>query len=115
MAELEIIERTKSEVEVSRLKAKRGMRAQVIMFSLMIFLTLLSFSIVTATTLEIVSFSKFFAIPVILLFAAIQAVLQLYYFMHMKDDARGVPEMFMFTGALFAFVFVLTFVTITWW
>lgn len=115
MADIEIYEKTQAELEVGRLRAKRGMRAQVIMFSMMIFLTLLSFSIVFASNAEIIGFSKFFVIPVILLFAAIQVGLQLYYFMHMNEEGHGVPEMFMFTGALLAFLIVLTFVTIVWW
>lgn len=115
MAEFEIYEKTPSEIEMGRLKAKRGMRSQVVMFSMMIFLTMLSFSIVLASNAEIIGFSKFFVIPVILLFAAVQVGLQLYYFMHMNEEGHGIPEMFMFTGALIAFLIVLTFVTIVWW
>lgn len=115
MAEFEIYERSQSELEIGRLRAKRGMRAQVIMFSMMIFLTMLSFSLVLAFNADVIGFSKFFVIPVILLFAAVQVGLQLYYFMHMNEEGHGIPEMFMFTGALLAFLIVLTFVTIVWW
>lgn len=115
MAEFEIYEKSQSELEIGRLRAKRGMRAQVIMFSMMIFLTMLSFSLVLAFNADVVGFSKFFVIPVILLFAAVQVGLQLYYFMHMNEEGHGIPEMFMFTGALLAFLIVLTFVTIVWW
>lgn len=115
MADVNIVERSKAEVELSRMKAKQGMRSQVIMFSLMIFLTLLSFSIVIATTGGIVDFSKYYAIPVILLFAAVQVGLQLFYFMHMNEKGHGIPQMFMFVGALMAFVFILGIITISWW
>ncbi|AOV08376.1 cytochrome C oxidase subunit IV family protein [Sporosarcina ureilytica] len=115
MADIEIYEKTPSEVEISRIRARKGMRAQVIMFSMMIFLTLTSFSIVLASNADVIGFSKFYVIPVILLFAAVQVGLQLYYFMHMNEKGHGIPEMFMFTGALLAFLIVLTFVTIVWW
>lgn len=115
MADIEIYERSPSEHELMKMRAKRGMRAQVIMFSLMIFLTLLSFSIVLASNAEIIGFSKFFVIPVILLFAVVQVGLQLYYFMHMNEEGHGFAEMFMFTGALLAFLIILTWVTIVWW
>lgn len=115
MADLNITERTKAEVELSRMKAKKGMRSQVTMFSLMIFLTLLSFSVVLASTAGVMDFSKYYAIPVILLFAAIQVGLQLFYFMHMNEKGHGIPQMFMFVGALLGFVFILSFVTIVWW
>ena len=50
-----------------------------------------------------------------MLFAAVQVGLQLYYFMHMNEKGHGMPAMFMYTGALLAFLVVLTFVTIVWW
>ena len=91
------------------------MRDQIMMFSLMIFLTLISFSMVVAYQADVAGFSKYFIIPMIMLFAAVQVGLQLYYFMHMSEKGHGVPQMFMFTGALLAFPVVLTFVTIVWW
>lgn len=115
MADIEIYQKSASELEVGQMRARKSMRAQVTMFSLMIFLTMISFSIVLAFNADIVGFSKFYIIPVIMLFAAIQVALQLYYFMHMNEKGHGVPQMFMFVGGLFAFVFVLSFVTIVWW
>lgn len=115
MADVEIYERTPGEHERMKMRAKRGMRAQVIMFSLMIFLTLLSFSIVLASNAGILGFSKFFVIPVLLLFAAVQVGLQLYYFMHMNEEGHGFAELFIFSGTLLAFLIVLTWVTIVWW
>ena len=85
------------------------------MFSLMIFLTLISFTMVTAFQNDVAGFSKYFIIPMLLLFAAVQVGLQLYYFMHMSEKGHGIPQMFMFTGALLAFTVVLTFFTIVWW
>ena len=45
----------------------------------MIFLTFIAFASVVA------DFSPYFIVPVILLFAGVQVVLQLYAFMHMED------------------------------
>ena len=115
MADIEIYTKSASELEIGQRRARRSMRSQVMMFSLMIFLTMVSFSIVLAYNADVIGFSKFYIIPVILLFAAVQVGLQLYYFMHMHEKGHGVPEMFMFTGALLAFLIVLTFVTIVWW
>ena len=115
MADLEIYQKSAGEIEIGQRRGRKAMRAQVMMFSLMIFLTFISFSIVLAYNADIIGFSKYFVIPVVLLFAAVQVGLQLYYFMHMNEKGHGVPEMFMFTGALLAFLIVLTFVTIVWW
>lgn len=115
MANVEIYEKSPGEFEVGQRRARKAMRAQVMMFSLMIFLTFVSFSMVMAYNADVIGFSKFFVIPVLMLFAAVQVGLQLYYFMHMNEKGHGVPEMFMFTGALIAFLIVLTFVTIVWW
>lgn len=101
----------KSETEFNYIKQKRrqAMRSQVTSFAIMIFLTLIAFTSVVA------DFSQYFIVPVILLLAAVQVVLQLYYFMHMNEKNHNVPAFFLYTGALFAFIFVLTFLTIIWW
>ncbi len=115
MAEVEMYKRTPVEQDLLVRNAKATMRGQVLMFSLMIFMTLLSFTFVVAYQQGVEGFSKYLVIPILFLFAAVQVGLQLYYFMHMKDKEHGVPQMFMFTGAVFAFLIPLTFVTIVWW
>lgn len=115
MSEVEIYAKTPGEYDLGRRRGRREMRAQVTMFSLMIFLTLISFSMVIAFSADVVGFTKYLVIPVLMLFAAVQVGLQLFYFMHMKEKGHGIPTMFMFTGALIAFLTVLTFVTIVWW
>ncbi|SIT68058.1 cytochrome c oxidase subunit IVB [Edaphobacillus lindanitolerans] len=107
--DIEIIEKTPAEYNYKKRNADRAMRGQLMMFALMIFMTLISFTAVQA------GFSPLFVIPVILLLAAVQVGLQLYYFMHMKEEGHGLPAMFMYTGVLIAFLTVLTFVTIVWW
>ena len=115
MADIQVYKRTPAEQQLAQRRAKKSMRDQVMMFSLMIFLTLVSFSMVVAYQAEVAGFSKHFIIPMVLLFAAVQVGLQLYYFMHMKEKGHGIPQMFMFTGAMLGFLIPLTFVTIVWW
>ncbi len=115
MADIEIYKRTPAEQKLAERRAKKSMRDQIMMFSLMIFQTLVSFSMVVAYQADVAGFSKYFIIPMIMLFAAVQVGLQLYYFMHMNEKGHGIPQMFMYTGALFAFLIPLTFVTIVWW
>ena len=115
MAEIEIYKKSPGEFDLGQRRGRKAMRSQVIMFSLMIFLTLTSFTIVLASNAEVIGFSKYYVIPVIMLFAAVQVGLQLYYFMHMQEKGHGTPAMFMYSGALLAFLVVLTFLTIVWW
>ncbi len=115
MSEVTVYEKSPAEMVLGKKRAKESMRAQVMMFSLMIFMTLISFTMVLAYQAQVSGFSSYFVLPTLLLFAAVQVGLQLYYFMHMNEKGHGIPQMFMFTGALLAFPVVLTFVTIIWW
>ncbi|MEK5039685.1 cytochrome C oxidase subunit IV family protein [Sporosarcina sp. FSL K6-3457] len=115
MADITVYKKSPAEFELGRKRAKNAMRNQIMMFALMIFMTLISFAMVTAYQSEVAGFSQYFVIPTLLLFAVVQIALQLFYFMHMNEKGHGIPQMFMFTGALLAFVFVLTFVSIVWW
>ncbi|AYC29128.1 cytochrome c oxidase subunit IVB [Paenisporosarcina cavernae] len=101
--------KTQTQYEYSRRKAKNEMQGQVTTFAIMIFLTLIAFTMVHA------GFSSLLVTPIILLLAAVQVVLQLYYFMHMSHKGHGTAQFFIFSGALVAFITVLTFVTIIWW
>lgn len=115
MANIDVYEKSAAQVKLHRERGKKSMRGQVIMFALMIFMTIISFSMVLASQADIAGFSIYMVMPVLLLFAAVQAALQLFYFMHMNEKGHSVPQMFMFLGALIAFLTVLTFVTIVWW
>ncbi|WP_313891406.1 cytochrome c oxidase subunit IVB [Psychrobacillus sp.] len=101
--------KSQTEYEYARKKRRESMRGQVTTFGIMIFLTLISFSTVIA------GFSMYFILPVILLLASVQVVLQLYYFMHMSEKNHNVPAFFLYVGAFFGFVFIITFLTIVWW
>jgi cytochrome c oxidase subunit 4 len=115
MADVQVYKKTPAEFELTQRRARKSMRAQVTMFSLMIFLTLISFTMVMASENEVLGFSKFFVIPTLMLFAAVQVGLQLYYFMHMNEKGHGFATMFMFAGILLAFIMLLGYITIVWW
>ncbi|CAM3088380.1 cytochrome C oxidase subunit IV family protein [Filibacter tadaridae] len=115
MAEVQVYKKSPAEFNLGQRRAKKSMRNQIMMFALMIFLTLISFTMVMAYNSGVAGFSEYFVIPILLLFAAVQVGLQLYFFMHMSEKGHGIPMMFMYTGALFAFLIVLTFVAIVWW
>lgn len=101
----------KSDAEFNYLKQQRrkDMRGQLTTFAIMIFFTLIAFTTVAA------DFSKYLIAPVILLLAVVQVILQLFYFMHMSEKNHNVPMYFLFVGAFFGFIFILTFLTIIWW
>lgn len=101
--------RTKTEFEYSRRKAANEMRGQVTTFALMIFLTLIAFTAVYA------DFSPNLVVPIILLLAVIQVVMQLFYFMHMSHKGHENAKLFLFSGVTVAFITVLTFLTMVWW
>ncbi|BAQ10395.1 cytochrome C oxidase subunit 4b [Bacillus sp. OxB-1] len=115
MADIQVYNKSSAELELAQRRSKKSMRGQVTMFSLMIFLTLVSFAIVTAYQNEITGFSSYFIIPIILLFAAVQVTLQLYYFMHMNEEGHGVASLFMYVGMILGFAMLLGYVLIVWW
>ncbi|WP_084244935.1 cytochrome c oxidase subunit IVB [Planomicrobium okeanokoites] len=104
-------EKIRSHAEHEFLKKKRSaeMRHQLTSFAIMIFLTLIAFTMVAA------DFSAYLIVPIILLLAAVQVVLQLYHFMHLSNKGSGTIAFFMFSGIFVAFITILTFVTIIWW
>ncbi|MBM7608237.1 cytochrome c oxidase subunit 4 [Lysinibacillus composti] len=104
--------KTKAEFEYERHHNAVHMRKQVVNFAIMIFLTFVAFASVAA------GFSKYFVVPVILLLAAVQVVLQLYSFMHMDDKKThhmGIIQTFVWSGVLIIFPIFVTFLTIIWW
>ncbi|KAA0966634.1 cytochrome B6 [Sporosarcina sp. ANT_H38] len=115
MSDVQVYKKSPAEFNLGQRRARQSMRSQVMMFSLMIFLTIMSFSMVMAYEAGVIGFSKYLIFPTLMLFAAVQVGLQMYYFMHMNEKGHGVPQMFMYTGVILAFTVVLTFVTIIWW
>jgi cytochrome c oxidase subunit IV len=101
--------KSQTEFEYLKRKRKQAMHSQVTTFAIMIFLTLIAFSAVAA------DFSEYYIVPIILLLAGIQVVLQLYYFMHMSEKNHQVVAFFLYSAVMLAFTFILTFLTIIWW
>lgn len=101
--------RTQAEYEYVKRKRAKEMRGQLTSFAIMIFLTLIAFTMVAA------GFSAYLIVPVILLLAAVQVVLQLYNFMHMSSKGHGLVAFFFFCGLFVAFITLLALITIVWW
>ncbi|SDI65624.1 cytochrome C oxidase subunit IV family protein [Natribacillus halophilus] len=78
-------------------KINREQRIQIIAFAFMIGITILAFLAVGSEQLPGV-----FTIPFILFLAFVQLILQLYYFMHLKDKDHGWPNSFMISGLVLA-------------
>ncbi len=76
-----------------KIKLEREMRHQIITFVVMIFFTVLAFISVASDLIP-----ASFAVPFILILAAVQVILQLYYFMHLKDKDHEWPNAFMLSG-----------------
>lgn len=86
------------------------MKYQVVTFALMIFFTLVAFSMVAFG-----DFGTQFVIPVILLLAGVQVAFQLYYFMHMSHKGHGMPALMLWSGVFVAVLTIAAMVTIVWW
>lgn len=103
------VSRTPKEFEYKKRQSAKAMRKQVSAFSLMIFFTFIAFALVQA------GFPSNLVGPIILLLAAVQVGLQLYFFMHWDEKDTGIFQFFMYSALLVAFTMVLAFVTIVWW
>lgn len=100
-----------SEVElyIEKQKRKREMKHYLVSFGLMILFTIIAF-----LTVAIKGIPKPFTSFFIVTLAVVQVIFQLYYFMHMKDKDHGFPSLFIYGGAMVAFITVLSFLTIMW-
>ena len=115
MADVQVYKKSPAEFNLDQRRARKSMRGQIMMFSLMIFLTIMSFSMVMAYQADVIGFSKYLIIPTLMLFAAVQVGLQLYYFMHMNEKGHGIPTNVHVYRSYSCIRVVLTFVTIIWW
>lgn len=97
------------ETQSNRSHNHEGPKNHIISFVVSIFLTLLAFWAIISKQV-----STAFAIPFILCLAVIQVLFQLLYWMHMKEKGHGQPMLFMASGALVAFVTILTFLIWLW-
>ncbi|TDL98800.1 cytochrome B6 [Macrococcus brunensis] len=84
------------------------MRQQVTTFAVMIFLTFIAFAMVAA------GLDKAIVLPILILLAFIQVILQFFYFMHMKHEGHGVAKIFMLSGIFLALSFMVTALYLVW-
>ncbi|MBE3553251.1 MAG: cytochrome C oxidase subunit IV family protein [Kyrpidia tusciae] len=81
-----------------------SVRKHIISFAIMILFTVIAFAMVGA------GMSPTVVIPVILALAVIQVILQLWDFMHLNQKGHSFPTLFIASGALLGFIFVLVLV-----
>lgn len=86
--------------------AKMEMRSQVLIFFFMILFTVISFVAVTVMSSHSVSL-------IIILFAIIQVVFQLYYFMHMKDKGHKFASLTISSGVFVTLLIIAGLVLMT--
>ncbi|AIC94951.1 MULTISPECIES: cytochrome C oxidase subunit IV family protein [Shouchella] len=79
--------------EAEKREMKRDIKKQFVVFILLLFLTVLAFVAVGADLVP-----NNFAVPFILILAIVQLLLQLLFFMHMKDKDHAWATVFMITG-----------------
>lgn len=104
--------RSQAQYEYDRSIAAKNMRRQVTQFAIMILLTFVAFAFVVA------DFKPNFIKPLILLFAGVQVVQQLYAFMHLeetKEEHNGIIQFFIWSAFIVIFPVFLALVTIVWW
>lgn len=108
MSEVKSETLSKPKLDYKRRKRTKEMRHQLVSFGLMIFMTFIAFGL---TALD---FSSTFIIPIVILLAFAQVILQFYYFMHVKDKGHEYMKLMMITGFFFALSFIVTFLYIVW-
>ncbi|WP_096199219.1 cytochrome C oxidase subunit IV family protein [Bacillus sp. FJAT-45350] len=79
------------------MNTNKEIKKQYVAFALMIFLTVIAFLAVGSDMIP-----GSFAIPFILLLAVVQFLLQMLYFMHLKDKDHGWASAFIVSGVVIA-------------
>lgn len=108
MAEVKVETLSKEKLDYIRRERTREMRQQLVSFGLMIFMTFIAFG------LAALDFSASFILPIIIVLAFMQVILQFYYFMHVKDKGHEYIKLMMLSGFFFALSFIVVFIYIVW-
>lgn len=103
-------EQVQSTDRIKRGPAHEGPRNHFISFGISMVLTLLAF--VAVATPE---FGHTFKVSFIVILAFIQALVQLAFWMHMKDRGHLFPVLAIATGMLFVTTFILMALYLLWW
>lgn len=87
-----------------------GPQKHIVAFIFSIVLTLIAFAAVAA--LEV---NATFTIIILLVMAVLQVIIQMAYWMHMKDRGHMMPILFIFGGAVVAFTCIIMAIYWVWW
>jgi cytochrome c oxidase subunit 4 len=101
---------TTSNEKIKRGPAHEGPRNHFITFGISMALTLLAFAAVANN-----EFGHVFKVGFIVVLAFVQALVQLAFWMHMKDRGHLFPVLGLATGFLFVITFVLMALYLLWW
>lgn len=92
-----------------KMKNAKEAKSHLMAFSLSIIFTILAFFAVAG------GYSKSFVIPFIVGLGIIQALFQLYIWMHLKDREHQFPTFFIYAGLFAGVVTVLGLLYLVWW
>lgn len=96
--------------KIKRAPVHEGPKNHLISFALSVVLTTLSFITVMNPNL-----SSTFKYSFIVILACIQVLIQLAFWMHMKDRGHFFPRVFILGGCIFVFTFVIMAQFWVWW
>ncbi|WGU92897.1 cytochrome C oxidase subunit IV family protein [Paenibacillus dendritiformis] len=88
-----------------------GKQKHIIAFIFSIVLTLIAFVMVASAGIV----NKTFTYILLLVMAVLQVIIQMAYWMHMKDKGHMLPIVFMIGGAFVAFLAIVMAVYWVWW
>jgi cytochrome c oxidase subunit IV len=88
-----------------------GKQKHIIAFIFSIVLTLIAFATVGSAG----EVNPTFTVIILLVMAVLQVVIQMGYWMHMKDKGHMIPIMFMIGGAIIALTAIVMAVYWVWW
>lgn len=100
---------------VKRSQRHEGPKNHLLAFVLSILLTAFAFLAVAYALAEDVHMERWFVLTFIVLLALIQAVLQLTYWMHMKDKGHEFPRLFIAMGFGIALTAIAAGLFWSWW
>ncbi|MDK8182858.1 cytochrome C oxidase subunit IV family protein [Paenibacillus sp. UMB4589-SE434] len=97
--------------DTKRRHKHEGPQKHIIAFIFSIVLTLIAFATVGAAG----EVNPTFTIIILLVMAVLQVIIQMGYWMHMKDKGHMLPIVFMFIGAFIAFTCIVMGIYWVWW
>jgi cytochrome c oxidase subunit 4 len=102
---------TKPADRVKRTEGHEGPKNHIVGFAISIFLTILAFVAVA----NIETLDRTFVLMLLVAMAIVQVVVQLAFWMHMKDKGHFFPVLFLATGCFIVFTAVIMSQYWVWW